>query len=654
MGENLRTFTPLKLVALFLLLSVPAFAGVNNLEEQDGSPSVYPWKIKVSNGTLTDNGDGTASLTTGGGGGTPGGSDTQVQFNDASAFGGDAGFTYNKTTDALTLAGALTVDTDTLVVDATNNRVGIGTTDPADNLDVYDATASGIYNRVSGVGANWLTTATQSQFGTYSNIPLQIKTNDTARIYITAGGNVGIGTTGPGAKLEVAGVTGTTKALIANNGTSTGNIFEAQDNGTPVFTVADGGVIYAENSSSLRYSPVSNTLSISADRAQSGNELALVVSSDLGVRVANISHDGSAFFNKVQLSTDLAVVDGGTGLSGGTSGGVPYFNSATSLASSSVFAANAVVIGGGAGAAPSTITADTSTTHFLGSTATSPAFRQIGTGDISGLGTIATQNANNVSISGGSITGITDLAVADGGTGLSSGTSGGILGYTAAGTLASSTALTANALVIGGGAGATPTTITADTTTTHALFATSGSPAFRNLNMSDLNGTLGVANGGTGNTTGTALRMAYYSSATTLAPAGGLISTDGTRVAIGPGTSTAISLDVAGSLRSVPKALTDSPQITPDAAAANFFTVTLAGQPRTLANPLNGVLGQKIIVFISQDSSGSRKIGFGNNYAFGSSITSFDATTTAGMHDMVGFVRGPVSWDVVAVAQGFR
>lgn len=36
-----------------------------------------------------------------------------------------------------------------------------------------------------------------------------------------------------------------------------------------------------------------------------------------------------------------------------------------------------------------------------------------------GLGTIATQNANNVTITGGSITGITDLALADGGTGAS-------------------------------------------------------------------------------------------------------------------------------------------------------------------------------------------------------------------------------------------
>jgi len=41
------------------------------------------------------------------------------------------------------------------------------------------------------------------------------------------------------------------------------------------------------------------------------------------------------------------------------------------------------------------------------------------TADVSGLGTISTQAANNVSITGGSITGITDLALADGGTGAS-------------------------------------------------------------------------------------------------------------------------------------------------------------------------------------------------------------------------------------------
>ena len=43
----------------------------------------------------------------------------------------------------------------------------------------------------------------------------------------------------------------------------------------------------------------------------------------------------------------------------------------------------------------------------------------------SNLGTMATQNANAVAITGGSITGITDLAVADGGTG--AGTADGAL-----------------------------------------------------------------------------------------------------------------------------------------------------------------------------------------------------------------------------------
>ena len=45
-------------------------------------------------------GDGTWETVSGGG--TPGGSNTQIQFNDSSAFGGDAGLTYNKTTDTLT------------------------------------------------------------------------------------------------------------------------------------------------------------------------------------------------------------------------------------------------------------------------------------------------------------------------------------------------------------------------------------------------------------------------------------------------------------------------------------------------------------------------------------------------------------------------
>lgn len=49
------------------------------------------------------------------------------------------------------------------------------------------------------------------------------------------------------------------------------------------------------------------------------------------------------------------------------------------------------------------------------------------------------------------------LPVANGGTGLASGTSGGVAYYSASGTIASSALLTANGVLIGGGAGAAPT-----------------------------------------------------------------------------------------------------------------------------------------------------------------------------------------------------
>ena len=56
----------------------------------------------------------------------------------------------------------------------------------------------------------------------------------------------------------------------------------------------------------------------------------------------------------------------------------------------------------------------------------------------------------------GAVTVAGTLAVANGGTNLSSGTSGGVLAYTASGVLASSGALAANNVVVGGGAGAAP------------------------------------------------------------------------------------------------------------------------------------------------------------------------------------------------------
>lgn len=60
----------LRLTAIFLLIPTLCFGAVSNVKEQDGSPDLYPWQLRVPNGTLTDNGDGSASLTTGGGSGS--------------------------------------------------------------------------------------------------------------------------------------------------------------------------------------------------------------------------------------------------------------------------------------------------------------------------------------------------------------------------------------------------------------------------------------------------------------------------------------------------------------------------------------------------------------------------------------------------------
>jgi hypothetical protein len=55
----------------------------------------------------------TVTISGGGGSGTPGGSDTQVQFNDGGSFGGNAAFTFTKTTGNLTTSNLIAGNTTT-------------------------------------------------------------------------------------------------------------------------------------------------------------------------------------------------------------------------------------------------------------------------------------------------------------------------------------------------------------------------------------------------------------------------------------------------------------------------------------------------------------------------------------------------------------
>jgi hypothetical protein len=310
------------------------------------------------------------------------------------------------------------------------------------------------------------------------------------------------------------------------------------------------------------------------------------------------------------ISGTALVTQGGTGIASGTSGGVPYFSGATSIASSGTLTANALVLGGGAGAAPAVLgSLGTATSVLHGNASGPPTFGAVVlTTDVSGVlpvanggtgGTLPVSNGgtgqttltNHGVLVGAGTAGITQLAmpagtilvgtsgadplatatptlgvtgsllgtitlsgsasgavninpqaaagtfnfnlptsagtagqpllsgggagapqtygtlgVAAGGTGLVSGTSGGVLGFTATGTLASSVLLTANALLLGGGAGATPTPMGSLGTTTTVLHGNAGgAPSFGAVVLTtDVSGTLPVGNGGSGAATFTA------------------------------------------------------------------------------------------------------------------------------------------------------
>lgn len=69
--------------------------------------------------------------------------------------------------------------------------------------------------------------------------------------------------------------------------------------------------------------------------------------------------------NQFSLTTPVTVANGGTGLSSGTSGGVPYYSGSTTIASSAALGTNNLVLGGGAGAAPTTDANWTLSSHKL-------------------------------------------------------------------------------------------------------------------------------------------------------------------------------------------------------------------------------------------------------------------------------------------------
>ena len=141
------------------------------------------------------------------------------------------------------------IDNGTFVVDASANRVGIGTSSPTQKLDVRGGTGAGAITHAifTGTSSRGLEIRTRSDTSGGQNSgtaeinsadsegtggDLAFSSNGNVRMFIDGGGNVGIGNTGPTNKLSIGQNLGTGFAITAASGTPYGMVLQT-DEGTP-------------------------------------------------------------------------------------------------------------------------------------------------------------------------------------------------------------------------------------------------------------------------------------------------------------------------------------------------------------------------------------------------------------------------------------
>ena len=127
------------------------------------------------------------------------------------------------------VSDGLTVDTDTLAVDSTNNRVGIGTAAPQELLHLQKTGCSTIRFQNPGVRV-WNIGNNSTSFVFYDS------TAAAERMRIDSSGNVGIGTASPVKRLTISGASNGNITTLTDAATITPNL-----DSSDMFTVTLGG-----------------------------------------------------------------------------------------------------------------------------------------------------------------------------------------------------------------------------------------------------------------------------------------------------------------------------------------------------------------------------------------------------------------------------
>ena len=175
-------------------------------------------------------------------------------------------------TGSISCSGDLTVDTNTLYVDATNNRVGIGTSSPNTNLEIKadsNLTTDFPLRITNSAGSGY------TDFGAYaidtSAVDLVLKAGGNTSITIDKdNGNVGIGTSSPDRLFEVEETSGDAHIRLRAQDTSGGadTIFEnlCADNGQNNYIFF--GDLDDTNIGIIRYNHGSDFMSFTANASE--------------------------------------------------------------------------------------------------------------------------------------------------------------------------------------------------------------------------------------------------------------------------------------------------------------------------------------------------------------------------------------------------
>ena len=149
-----------------------------------------------------------ADQTGGGGGGTPGGSDTQVQYNNSGAFGAEADFTYNASTNTLTVPNLV-------VTNITANGAGTQTISAGANIEL-DATNRVLVTDTPFRLASFTTTTRNAIASPVNGDMIYNTTTNQLESYENSSWVATAGSAGGATSVNTAGNTGTGSVTFAS------------------------------------------------------------------------------------------------------------------------------------------------------------------------------------------------------------------------------------------------------------------------------------------------------------------------------------------------------------------------------------------------------------------------------------------------------